>query len=768
MLRNPDCELCPLHQSARTVCMDGRGPRNARLMIIGEAPGKVEDETGKPFVGQAGTLLATLLQKAGIDPSTARITNICRCRPPSNRAPTRNEIKACRPYLETEIQTVNPEFILLLGNTALSHIKKTGITSQRGQPFQIDGRTYFATFHPAAALRDPGRQPAIEQDLNKLATLLKGEKLPTENDVKWRVITSENREEFVSRFEQSKWFVFDLETTGLKYYLPEESINCIGFCLEDESCWVLPSTEPFARDLIYRLSKLGKKAIAHNGKFDNSWLMSKYGFKFNLRFDTCLAHHLLDENEPDGLKYLARVYLNAPDYDISKKDKLGGDLERLYRYCALDCYYTFKLFHLFRNKLLKLPALRRLFNNLVMPVARLYEEIEQYGHYIDQDKFIKTEKELSEKHSRLEKELQAMSGSRRKINWNSPDQVGELLFKRMKLPVMALTPTGKYATGEEVLKEIEEPIVKKLLEYRGVQKMLSTYIHGWIPLMHDGMVFMDTKINGTVTGRFSSRLHQVPRDGTIRNVITAPEGWEFVAADYSQIELRIIAEVADEPRMKMVFQTNGDIHAMTAQQVMGITGEPTKEQRRGAKAVNFGLVYGMWAKKFRIYAKNEYDVDFSMGEAQRYCERYFQVYNRVPKYHERQRRIVRTQGYVTNLVGRIRRLPGVYSPEPEVQSEAERQAINSPIQGFGSGDLKVLGMLAVREVCDRDKVIIKGEVHDSCLFWVRKDCLEEELPKIRDAMENPPDLKKVFGVTLTVPVKVDIEVGPWGMGKKWE
>lgn len=775
MERNPQCTLCPLHEQANTVCMAGHGPANPKLVIVGEAPGREEDQAGRPFIGQAGKLLRGLLTEAGIDPEQAFITNSARCRPPGNRAPTKPELKACKPYLQAELARVAPKYVLLLGNTALHYLGKTGITKLRGQPMEgstAAGQpvTFFATFHPAAALRDPGRLPAIQQDLKALADLMSGKVQVKPDDITYTLVDHPAAQQaFIEAFRQCRTFAFDLETTSLEYYRPQEQINCAGFCLDGDSLWVL--VPPFIQPTLIQLPA-DKYAIAHNGKFDQSWFLAKYNFRFNLRFDTFLAAHLLDENRELGLKTLARTLCGAPDYDLTKKDKLGLGLDphKLYRYCALDTLYTHKLYVLFNAQLRQQSALRKLFFKLIMPVARLYELIEQSGLYVDRARFAKTEKELAAQHTKLERELQALSGTRRKVNWNSPQQIGDLLFNKLGLPVLAYTPTGNPSTGEDILNLLQEehphPILHKLLEYRGVQKMLSTYIEGWKPLMYRGRVYMPTKIAGTVTGRFSSRLHQVPREGTIRNLITAPEGWTLVVADFSQIELRLMAEVSSDRNMKLVFQTGGDIHTQTAQQVLGITGEPTKDDRRKAKGINFGFVYGMSAKKFRLYAKTEYGATFTEDEAYSYRNRYFQTYPAVLKYHAKQRSLVRAQGYVTNLLGRKRRLPTIYSEDPAVQGEAERQAINSPIQGFGSGDLKALAMLAIAQRFSSGAVRLKGEVHDSVLMEVKTDMLNQTLPEIKKLMECPPALKEDFDVVLVVPIAVDMEVGPWGAGEK--
>ena len=776
-MRNTNCELCDLHRSSTHVCVWGLGPKQAKVMFVGEAPGAMEAKTGKPFQGESGQLLRNELKAAGVEPEDVYISNMVKCRPPENRTPTAKEIKTCRGYLDLEIATVNPEIIVLLGATALKLIKKTGITELRGSILEMNGRKYFPMFHPAAALRDPGKLPAIRQDITKLSKLIDGSYEDPE-EIDWHTIHTKNLDQFLNEFEGSSYFSFDVETTGLLAQHPDFRVNCIAFTLDNQRSWVLPLNTSrdieWSEDILDTIKVMaeGKKAIGHNGKFDNNALMARYGFRFHLTFDTMLASHVFDENTPHDLKFLAKVHCGAPDYDdMTVKEKTHPtDLMRLYRYNAMDTYYTVQLYLYYQEKLKRTFKLRRLFYKLVMPVARVMEEADFGGHYIRMRDFEKTKQQLILDVERSRKELDRMSGSRRKINWGSPQQVADLFFNKLGLPVIKNTPGGKPSTDEEVLLELKDlhPIPAKLVEHRGYQKFLSTYILGWEELMVGSYLYISTKLHGTVTGRFSSRLHQVPRDGTIRNLIDAPDGWTFLCADFSQIELRLAADAADETRMKMVFQTGGDIHATTASEIVGIPPEQlTKEQRKMGKPVNFGYLYGMGYLKFIKYAKVNYGVVFTEGQGKANRERYFSMYSKLRDWHDKVRRLVREQGYVEYLSGRLRRLPGTFSQDKEVRAESERQAINSPIQGFGSGDLKAMAMVGIRESFDPDILQIKGEVHDSILMWVKTKYLKPVLPRIKEIMEHPP-LFKDFKIELSVPLVVDIDVGTWGKGISWQ
>jgi len=775
--RNSDCQLCPNWESAEHPCRWGEGPEGASIMVVGEMPSQVAN-----MGGRGGKMLLELLKEAGVEPRKCYFTNVVKCPTHDGSAPSTASLKACKPYLDLEIAQVKPEFILTLGATALKSLsKKSKITELHGQAFDYQGIKVVPSFSPNVALRDPARLPGLRRDLVKFGFITRGDESTTE-DMHWEVIrTMEQWNQFIDEFERSEVVAVDIETTGLDCEVPEGEINSIQFSLDStDKNWALPLMvrdspwrgKPELRqqfmDTILDLSE-GKIIVGQNFKFDNRWIKKKYGRKFHLRFDTMLAHHILDENSPHGLKELASEFCNAPSYDVDLKTKLGlGDLEPFYKYGCFDTFYTRQLYYIFKKRLIADKTQSRLFYKLVMPAARMLEDVEASGHFINTKRLTQVREQLNKQRTYLLGEMQRLAGE--EVNWNSPAQVGKLFYDKLGLPILEKTAGGSPSTGESVLLRLqhEHELPKLLMEFRGVDKNLSTYVDGWSSLMHKNHLFISTKIHGTVTGRWASRLHQVPRNTMIRSLIGAPDGWSFVCADFSQIELRIAAMLADDHRMKMVFQTGGDIHSMTASAILGkAIDQLTKEERKMAKATNFGFLYSMSAAKFNIYARDNYGVILTDQQSKDFRNRFFETYSALPKWHERQRRIVRAFAQVTSLSGRIRHLPGINSSERGVQAEAERQAINSPVQGWGSGDLKAMAMVEIHNKIPHDQAIIKGEVHDSILLWVKTDTLERNLPIIKAAMEKPKLLED-FGINLTVPLVADIEVGDWGLGKVWK
>ena len=774
--RNSNCELCPLWESAETICLWGKGPASPQVMVLLEYPGLPADKGGEFISGPAGKLLKEMLEQAGI--KDYYVTHAAKCKPPEGETPSAAQLKSCKDYLTREIKQVKPEWILTLGAGALKSLSRGKITALHGAPIPttVASREFnlYPSFHPAVALRDPTKLPALKQDIARLGKLIRGETPLGQTEIHWKVIrTMSDWNSFIEEFAEASEASIDTETTGLDREDPAFEVNALQIGLPSGRNFVIPFmvrqspwNKKFQRMFLEQLIDLShnKEIIFQNAKFDQLNLRKKYGVQFYSKFDTMLAHHLLDENSPHGLDAMAMSELDAPNWDIDLNTKLGlGDLEKFYKYGCYDVFYTLQLRNIFRARLLKQPGLRRLFYKLVMPVARVFEDIEEVGLFINLERLAEVEKELTTKRDALLAKLNKVA----EINWQSPAQIGDLFFNQLKMPVLERTPTGAPSTAESTLLRLEHPVAKTLMEHRGVEKNLSTYVLGWRELMHGDRLFLSTKLHGTVTGRYASRLHQVPRDPLIRSIIDAPPGWVLVVADYSQIELRLVAMVSGDQRMRMIFQTGGDIHAATASEILG--KDPlklTKEERKMGKPVNFGFIYGMWWKKFRIYARDNYGVEFTDRESEKYRERFFEIYSAVPDWHKRMKRTASMFAEVISLSGRIRHLPGVNSTDKKVRDEAERQGINSPIQGFGSGDLKAMAMVEIHETFDQEVLRIKGEVHDSILFEIREDFVQEAIPRIKKIMESPKLLKD-FKINMTVPLVADFEIGPWGLGKKW-
>jgi DNA polymerase-1 len=680
-------------------------------------------------------------------------------------------------------------------------------------------------YHPAYCLRDPSKLPAFRQDLKRLRNII--DEVAVGELPNWEIIQDpEALEKFILSFQDAEEFSYDLETTGLFPYNRKGAIRCISIGLVD-CAYVIPLEMPgsiflgnheaqvaFLRLLVQIANITEKIAIAQNGKFDQHWQNLVLGCRFELHFDTMLASHVIDENEDHDLKYLARRWLDAPDYDIPKKEKQGKFLhipeKRLgyLRYAAFDAAYTFALFWVFREKLLEDHGVRRLFYKIVMPASRALEKIERRGLTLDLDRYAQVEKEVRKEKQKALENLNSLAG---RINWNSPQQIRKLLYENLKLRTTVKTAKGQPSTGEDAIVELraQHPVAEALVKYRELEKYYGTYIEGWKEFTHQGRLYLSYKIHGTVTGRYSSRIHQVPRDGTIRNLITAPRGWQFAQADLSQAELRIAAELSRDLELVTCFRPGGqDVHWRTllymvgsgrskeyydpairtarelggygklnltdAIEILGKAGhskaieiwKPWKEGRKKAKAINFGFVFGMYENKFIQQAKTKYQWDCTYEEAQAFRQAYFELYRGIPPWHDKQKALVRSDGYVRNLFGRLRRLPGIYSSDKELRSECERQAINAPVQGT-IGDWKAAALIEIEESIPHDQLRIVGEHHDALLIIFRDEFRDLVLPRVRAIMRRPK-LLDIFKVKTAVPMDSEIEIGNWGAGKAYE
>jgi uracil-DNA glycosylase family 4 len=801
-IRNSECTLCPLHASADHVCLMGSGSKKARVMILGEAPGYREDEEHRAFVGASGQLLREELVRAGIDPKSCYISNVAKCRPPDNRTPTKTELRACADeYLRQEFEAVDPDFVLLLGNSPLQVLTgKSGITKQRGNTFS-SSPTFFAAFHPAYVLRQPQHTELFRADLNRFSRLIQG--LPSQAEkTKVRIVRSvSGLRRLIEELKEAPVISYDIETwqsTPMKKHGPMEwaddsCIVSISFSTEPGRSTVVPIdhvTEPWKQPLkVLRalkpcLEQKGTKYVAHNGIFDCRWL-ARFGIFVPQTFDTMLAAHILDENRSKGLKPLSQILLGVDAYDagVEVSDAYNEDLRKLCIYNGKDTDYTLRLYYIFREQLKEQLRLARIFARLMMPGSNVLTQVVRGGMYTDKAKLQEQLEVLERQHAKLRRKMckWVPVHKREAINFNSYPQVGEWLFKDLGLNPLKQTSTGNDSTDEETLLSLvnDHPAVSYLLKNRGVVKNLG-YLRSWEAKLDDNSrIHTSYKLYGTVTGRLSSEkpnLQQVPREGTMRTVFGAPPGKVFLEADYSQVELRVAAMLAGETTLLRIFATGGDPHLTTAAKTARMTpAEITAsdatgktEYRKKAKGVNFGFLYDMGAEKFIQYATMNFGWTPTLEEAEQYRRDYFALYPKLRPWHDRQRRLVHRYQRVHSPIGRVRHLPDVLSGDRQVVAEAERQAINSPVQSFAS-DLMLLSMVQLSGRLRPSEARIVGTVHDAILFEVREDVVAQVAKMVKTVMEDMTPVRRLFGTRVTVPIEVEIKVGQfWGGGKVLE
>lgn len=558
----------------------------------------------------------------------------------------------------------------------------------------------------------------------------------------------------------------DIETTGLNRY--KDNVTWIGIGLAEslgqplQKTLIYDASNPShirkLRNVIANIKKHRAKTVLQNGKFDTLFLEHKYGIKIPINEDIMLLGTAYDLAAEHGLKKMAQLYLGVPDWDIKKKDKLSGDKEVVVPYLKLDVKYTWELFNYFYEHMSKRQM--DIYRLLLRPAYRMYRDVERNGLYLD----LESLKKVRKKYAKEEKELLSKLKSHYDINWNSTAQVADALFKKEHMPVLAKTPKGVPSTSASVLKELSMmgyEIPKLLLQYKDIATRNKMFLNRWEDDCYESRIHPNFNLTNVVSGRTSCNspnLQQVPRTKDIRGMFTGAPGMILFEADYSQLELRIAAHYANERTMLEIYHSNGDIHTETAK-LFTNGREPTKEERGKAKAVNFGFLYGMQAKKFVAYARDSYGQEFTEQEAKHIRDLFFAKYARLLPWHKEQEDLCEMQGGVSNLFGRFRKLPLIYSSNKWERASAARRAINTPVQGSGS-DLLISAATQINKEL-KGIAWIGATVHDSIIGECRVEDKDYVDSVIRRIMLHPKVLDD-FGVELKVPLDIDIGWGPWG------
>jgi len=577
----------------------------------------------------------------------------------------------------------------------------------------------------------------------------------------------EERKELLELLLKQKQVCFDTETTALEALHADLVGMSFSFRAREGFYVAVPSNFQEAQLIVDEFKPFFESTsiekIAHNIKYDLK-VLSRYGVQVSApTFDTMIAHYLINPESKQGMDFLAGYYLNYQPISIEtligKKGKGQGNMadlapEQIVDYACEDADITFQLKQAFQPEIDK-PHLKDLFYEMEMPLIEVLKDMEFEGIAIDKEGLKTYSKELEETLVRLEKEIKAAAGL--EFNIDSPKQLGDILFEHLKISSKAKkTKTGQYATSEDILQKHEKdhPIIPLILEYRKLRKLKSTYVDP-LPTMTDALDdrihtnFMQTV---TATGRLSSNnpnLQNIPirteKGREIRKSFVARNSdYTLMAADYSQIELRIIAALSQDPGMVEAFRSGKDIHATTAANVFQTPiDEVTRDQRSAAKAVNFGIIYGQSA--FGL----SQNLNISRTEAKQIIDSYFEQFATIKSYMDKTIQQARELGYVETIMKRRRYLPDINSANAVVRGFAERNAINAPIQG-SAADIIKLAMIAVhREMKTQDlqsRMIL--QVHDELVFDVHRDEVDHMQALVKSAMESAIDL--------IVPMEVEV------------
>ena len=587
------------------------------------------------------------------------------------------------------------------------------------------------------------------------------------------VDTEEKRAELGRFLSNQEFFAFDTETDALDPL--RAKLVGFSFSVTEGEAWYVPVPEgdEEAMAVVAHFSPALQDAkiqkIGQNIKYD-ILVMRRYGVKVaGALWDTMIAHYLLNPELHHGMDYLAETYLHYHTKPIEELigPKGKGQLSMrqvalpvIAEYAAEDADITLRLKHYFAPKL-EQEELLPLFRDIEMPLVYVLADMEATGVTLDTEALRQSSEVLTAQLSEIEQEIYEMADMT--FNINSTRQVGEVLFDRLKLNEKAKkTKTGYYSTSEDVLEKLrgKHPIVDRLLAYRGLKKLLSTYIDALPALIHAETGKIHTSFNQavTATGRLSStnpNLQNIPvRDELGREIRKAfiPDNDDclFFSADYSQIELRIMAHLSGDPHMIEAFRSGADIHAATAAKIYGVPiEEVTSDMRRKAKTANFGIIYGI-----SVFGLAE-RLGISRSESKELIDGYFKTYPRIREYMDESIEVARKQGYVETIFKRKRFLPDIHSHNAVVRGYAERNAINAPIQGSAADVIKLAMVRIFQRFEDeglRSKMIL--QVHDELNFNVYRNEAERVKQIVLEEMERV--------MPLQVPLIADC-----GEGKNW-
>lgn len=568
----------------------------------------------------------------------------------------------------------------------------------------------------------------------------------------------------------NKYAYLDIETTGLHRKKDEITLIGVGFFEIKSPTTITVSEEqlcieaPKCAEDIKQITDIvdDYKWCYHNASFDVSFIESKLGVRLPIDEDSMLIQHVLDSNKTKSLKKIAMQEYGFDDWDISLKDKTGkGDPDILKKY-LMEGDIPIGIYVMIA-KMLELKKadkrLHKVYRELMIRGARAITQMQVNGVYFDvvgaEKELIKFRQEVTQAKTKL---LNSVPAKFKDINLNSSTQLA-LLFDELGFPIVVRTASGARSTSSDAVHElhkvVDHPVLDLLIEYRDKTRCV-TFLEKWLELEYDGRIYPSFNLTGTKTGRLSSsdpNLQQVPRNQRLRGLFTAPKGNQFVECDFSQVELRIASHISGDPVMTDAYKRGEDLHTETARI---FNEEPTKDDRTKAKAMNFGLLYGMQAKSYRDYAEKGYGVYMDLKEATKIRNDFFKKYKRLPMYHKRVEREVSQKGCIYTQFGRRRFFPNVFKNDSYLKSKDIRASINFPVQSMAS-DLLLSCIIEIHETDPTIKLV--GTVHDSILVEVNNRSQLENLKRIMSS----PKMLETFNIKLTIPLVADIEGGGgWG------
>lgn len=647
---------------------------------------------------------------------------------------------------------------------------------------EYEFKRWHAEVSALVAGGDTSNTPSTDVNDNDDNEEESGSSLSVEIDKsKYQTVLDKDRfNEWVDKLAKAELIAFDTETTSLNYM--DAEIVGVSFCIEEGEAAYVPVAHDYpdapaqlSREFVLDALKpiLESDQVIKVGqhiKYDKN-VLANYDITLNgIGFDTMLESYVLNSTaQRHDMDSLALAYLGHKTIHFEEIAGKGAkqltfnqiNLDEAGPYAAEDADITLRLHNAIWSKLKDIPELKNLLIDVEVPLACVLSRMEQEGVLIDSQRLRQQSQDLATRIAELENEVHEEAGE--PFNLGSTKQLQHVLFEKMSLPVIKKTPKGAPSTSEDVLQELalEYPLPKKIMEYRGLTKLKNTYTDK-LPKMinhRTGRVHTSYHQAVTATGRLSStdpNLQNIPirnEEGRrVRQAFVPREGNKFVAADYSQIELRIMAHLSGDKGLLDAFANGKDIHKATAAEVFGVPLEDvTTEQRRSAKAINFGLIYGMSA--FGLSKQ----LNIPRNEAQKYMDLYFERYPGVLEYMDSTRETAKEKGYVETVFGRRLYLPDIKASNGARRKGAERAAINAPMQGTAADIIK-MAMIKVDDWIRKnasDDVTMMMQVHDELVFEIKEDKVDAYVSTITSLMES--------AATLNVPLVVEA-----GVGENWD
>lgn len=810
------CEGCP-YKGAKKIKY--RLVENTDIMIIQEAPTREELLNGKLLCGRSGQLLKQLITKYQLNNYNISFVYSCKCEiNKQDKKEANAAVKICKPNVLEAINKVKPKIIVTFGELASKQLLGSkisgGILANRGRVIHNDELDVdiFIAVHPEYVLRGcsnnyPNKpyelmSPKERMIFDDISLLQK----VCENDFKSLGINTENYKEATLKdledISKSKVVAVDIETTGVGIG-NNIKILSISFSYKPEHSRVVLLKDGDIQDINIKskvneiLTNENISKVVAGRPFDENMWKKKLGveWKGNIH-DVLVMAHIVNENLPNGynLESVAETFAHMRNIkDVAKgkrKCLTEEDKDILIIYNGVDSDATIRVYLKLKEELSKDKLLLRYYMKFLKPVLDMYADIGFYGFPLNVNDIKDSENNLSvlaeELHNSLIDELPTLikvMHEKKGLKLSRSELILDYMFGNKKFtlglkPKKFTNKTMKPTTDEKHLKEFSNiEWVSGLLRWKKANKLLTTYYPQlYSAINDDGCIYPTTLFINTVTGRtvvLNPTIQTIPQRGEfagyIKKVFKAPDGWKLCARDLAQSELRIIGWMAKDKNILDALNKGIDLHTKTAAIVNNIdVSKVTKDMRQKAKPVNFGFVYGMQAKSFVTYAKDNYGVDFTLEEAENVRKNFFAYptgYYKLPEYHSRMIGLARRYGHIRTPLGRVRRLPAIHSNEYMLRGDAERQAINTPVQSFSS-DLALIGKLLfyykLKELgWLNTKVKLLWFIHDAVMFMAKEEVAMDAHKMLKEIYlyDVPKFIKNTFKVDVTYPVESDGKIG---------